>query len=625
MADNPQVEIEIADDTGNPIPVSQFGAPWSVSVSNFPATFGVTQSTSPWVISGNVNAAQSGVWSTGRTWNLASGSDSVAAVQSGTWTVQQGTPPWSVIGTNAAGTSGTLALTIQGIAHGSLVPTLPKAPVSSNSYPNPISAYPDPETAGFVNDYNLTLDVFDNLQTRGPVITDEGSFRDDFSGSSLYNSLTGSLKFSSNSTRVDGVGTSFTTEVSSGFYIKRTAGGESELIQVDYVQDDTTLYLVSPYSGNFNNVASHISRYKILTAATAGTTSVASSNLSLSSGTASGGQSYIQNNGDYLPYIFECSCAITQRIANQTTILGFSDNPSSPSKQAVVQFDGTSNTTVKFVTASSSAAADIQTSTVTLPAGATTASQNVYEIDLTADGAILLINGAVMATHINHLPGPYDVLTVSAAMTNSAVVTATTLNIDWILWNNLDRLNITNDMVGAPTPVTGTVNATPIDGVKATYSASIVGLVPANLATDIFTITGSATKIVRITHIEISATQTTAGNANVVVLKRSTANTGGTSTNPAKVPHDSQNAAASATVAAYTANPTVGTLVGNIRSNKIFVSTATTMGEEITMDFGVRPSQAVVLRGTAEVLAVNLNGVTLAGGSFDIDIEWSEE
>lgn len=44
----------------------------SVSVSNFPATQAVTQS---------------GTWTTGRTWTLASGTDSVAAVQSGTWNV----------------------------------------------------------------------------------------------------------------------------------------------------------------------------------------------------------------------------------------------------------------------------------------------------------------------------------------------------------------------------------------------------------------------------------------------------------------------------------------------------------------------------------------------------------
>jgi hypothetical protein len=125
----------------------------TVAVSNFPATqpvsgtVAVTQSTSPWVVSGTVAvsgvagtvavtqsgawtvaATQSGAWTTGRTWVLASGTDSVtvtgtvaatqsgswtvaitgtvaatqsgawtvAATQSGTWTVAQGGAPWSV-------------------------------------------------------------------------------------------------------------------------------------------------------------------------------------------------------------------------------------------------------------------------------------------------------------------------------------------------------------------------------------------------------------------------------------------------------------------------------------------------------------------------------------------------
>lgn len=94
----------------------------SVSVSNFPATqpisgtVAVTQSTSPWVISGAVqqgtppwSVSQSGSWTTGRTWNLSSGTDSVnignfPATQpiSGTVTANQGTSPWVVSGTITA-------------------------------------------------------------------------------------------------------------------------------------------------------------------------------------------------------------------------------------------------------------------------------------------------------------------------------------------------------------------------------------------------------------------------------------------------------------------------------------------------------------------------------------------
>lgn len=583
---------------------------------------------------------------------IASNQSAVPASQSGTWTVQQGTPPWTVTGTGTAGTPAAGVITVQGIAAGTPAQILPLAPVSTNSYPNPLSAYPLANANGFKNDYNLTLDVFDNLQVRGPAITDEGSFRDDFSGTSLYTSLTGNVKFANNSPTVTGTGTTFTTQVNSGFYIKATADAESFLTQISFVQDDGTLSLVSNYGANENNVAAQISRYKIVTAATAGTTSVSSSLLNLSSGTASGGTSYIQNTGDYPPYVFETYAAINQRIANQTTIIGLEDNAVSPTKQAIFQFDGTTNTTVKCISAFSSAAADIQTQTITLPNGGNTSTFHTYEIDISNDSVDFFIDGQLVASNTIHMPGPYDVMSVVAYMNNSAVVTATTLQLDYILWDNVDRLNVANDFGGQPLPeapqlaynttlptaISGRIVpaqsdqngrlltlSSPSDGSKATYSASIIGLVPATLATDIFTITGSASKTVRVTHLEISATQTTAGAVNTVLLKRSTANSGGTSTNPTKVPHDSQSAAATATINAYTANPTTGTLVGQIRSNKIFISTATTLGQEALIDFGNRPGQAIVLRGTGEVLAINLNGVTVSGASFDIDLEWSEE
>jgi hypothetical protein len=143
--------------------------------------------------------------------------------------------------------------------------------------------------------------------------------------------------------------------------------------------------------------------------------------------------------------------------------------------------------------------------------------------------------------------------------------------------------------------------------------------------TDIFTITGSASKTIRVTRISFTGTQTTGTQIRVIVLKRSTANSGGTSTSPARVPHDSNNAAATATVLAYTANPTTGTLVGNIRAAKVLVGLTTVNSDQLIIDFGTRNGQGFVLRGTTQVLAINLAGVTIAGNSLDISFEWTEE
>lgn len=171
---------------------------------------------------------------------------------------------------------------------------------------------------------------------------------------------------------------------------------------------------------------------------------------------------------------------------------------------------------------------------------------------------------------------------------------------------------------------------TQVDGYKTTYSAAINGLVPVASATDVFTITGGAGKTVRVTRVEVSGIATTILDTTVRLAIRSSADLTGTSASVAAVPHDSNSPAAVATVLSYTANPgTLGTLVGYIRSSKVlFNLSAPAAGSEsgrLIEDFGDRPAQAVVLRGTSQVLAVNLAGVSVAGGSLDISIEWSEE
>jgi hypothetical protein len=549
-------------------------------------------------------------------------------------------------GTGAAGTPDTGVVTVQGIQGAVAQKTVPTAPYASNSYPNPIQAYPDPEAQSYANDYPLNADAYGNLQVRGPVITDEASSRNDFSGSTLESSLTGSVKFMNNSTEVTGIGTSFTTEVRSGWYIRRTAGTDTEYVQVDYVQDDTTLYLVANYSGNYNNVPAIISEYQPVVVGAASYT-VNNSLLNLTPGTTNGASVSITNQGDYLPFNLQFAASISQRIANQTALVGFRDSLTSPTKQAVVVFDGTTSSTVKFITASSSAAADTQTSTVSIPTTAalptaSSANENTYQIDLVGQQASLSINGILVATHTLHLPGPYDSLKVIAHISNTAVVTATTFAINYLYFSNQNRLNIGNDFQSDPISsvlfgktsagsikemlvgTSGENLAVDYNTTKATYSATIVGLSTANNATDIFTLTGSASKTIKVKNIAISGTRTSATATDILLVKRSTANTGGTSTTPAPVPLDSSSTAATAVVRAYTTNPTLGTAVGTVKAVKLFMPT--TSGSPVLLDWRSGDfAQPVTLRGTAEVLSVNLNATTVGGASFNIFIEWIEE
>lgn len=165
------------------------------------------------------------------------------------------------------------------------------------------------------------------------------------------------------------------------------------------------------------------------------------------------------------------------------------------------------------------------------------------------------------------------------------------------------------------------------EGTKPTYSAAISGLVMANAATDVFTIFNPAgsTKVVKILRMNFSATATSAAAADVMVAKRSTLNTGGTATNPAAVPHDSSDIAATATISAYTANPTTGTLVGYVHADKVGIATATAANiQEQFYDYANRPEKALTLRA-GECASFYMNGGTYAGNLTDIDITWTEE
>src|SRR5215469_12319302 len=149
----------------------------------------------------------------------------------------------------------------------------------------------------------------------------------------------------------------------------------------------------------------------------------------------------------------------------------------------------------------------------------------------------------------------------------------------------------------------------------------------ATTPTDWLVLTGSGTKTIRLTNFTICGTATSASTIDLVLTKHSTANTGGTTgTAPTATPLDSTDAAVSATFAIYTANPTVGTLVGSaVDTIKLNLGAAGSAGCA-ALDFGTRNAQAVVLRGTTQQFAVNLNSVSLPSGySLDYRLEWTEE
>jgi hypothetical protein len=170
------------------------------------------------------------------------------------------------------------------------------------------------------------------------------------------------------------------------------------------------------------------------------------------------------------------------------------------------------------------------------------------------------------------------------------------------------------------------VLSVPTFGIQKTYSAAVL-ITTAALSTDILSIIGSSTKTIAITNFVISGIATTATVATVNIIKRSTADTLGTPTTVTAVPNDSSNAAATAVVTSYAGVPTTGTLVGNLKTFKVFFPLASggSAGTPSAPQYSPATiTQPIVLRGVAETLAINLGGITLPGGVVAVSIEWTE-
>lgn len=159
-------------------------------------------------------------------------------------------------------------------------------------------------------------------------------------------------------------------------------------------------------------------------------------------------------------------------------------------------------------------------------------------------------------------------------------------------------------------------------GVTITPSATTAG--------DLFCITGSATRLVKVKSIRLNGIQsTTAQTIPFNLIKRSAASTGGTATQPAGVPLDTSQivTAATATINAYTGVPTPGAAVGTISSKYLNAGLAT---GAITDDneYVWSPQNLysdVRLRGVAQQLCINSPIAYTATPTFAIEVIWTEQ
>ena len=186
---------------------------------------------------------------------------------------------------------------------------------------------------------------------------------------------------------------------------------------------------------------------------------------------------------------------------------------------------------------------------------------------------------------------------------------------------------ITSQASGAQRPL-DVILASPV---KQTYMGTVIPFTPPATPTDMIVVTGSATRTIRILRIELSATQSTSANQNFYLIKRSTANTGGTTITVTPVAMDSTNSAVTATMVRYSANPTLGTAIGTLSivplyPNSSLAGNAQVMSPLYVWNFDVNAGQAPVLRGINEQLAINFNGAALPVGLLiGCTITWTGE
>jgi hypothetical protein len=319
------------------------------------------------------------------------------------------------------------------------------------------------------------VDAYGGLYTRGQVMTDEGSFNEDFR-LTLSSSLAGTVIFTSGSSTVTGTGTSFLTQVNYYSFIKAESDTDAFWIPVDNVTSDSELTLTAPYASATVTGSAVVSNWQPHVGA-GGLIAMSGSSVNVGAGPTSGSVTGFHTIADYIPVLGTMKFSLSQRIANQQLFFGFFNDIDNPQMTAGFLFDGTTNTTVKTVSSTTSYDLDTQTTPVTLPNGVTSAVQNTYQVIARQGNLAFLVNGYQVSTHNQHVLSPYADLKFGFYARNLANVSnATTASIDSAIFESIDRLDAqvwnTN-----PDWLQTTVNGKTTTGVTVPIQVSTAGIV----------------------------------------------------------------------------------------------------------------------------------------------------
>jgi hypothetical protein len=352
------------------------------------------------------------------------------------------------------------------------------------------------------NDVTMTLDDIGNLNTRSQVLTDEGGFRINFANTSTFASI-GSLTWTNGSTAVTGTGI-LLLDVSYGDYVRLDSNGVQYLVM--HITD-TEITIATPYAGTNSTGAS--SRSKVMTNIVGDSTLTITNGQALfTSGVNPSQVSYFTRLLDLPSMVNNFQLTLSQRIANASFYIGFSDNPDPTMAKvyAWLLFDGTTATTTKLQSARNPivvpTGGEIQSSNITI---STTASATEFRIELLRDRAMAFQNDSLKGTNKVSLPSPSDELYLTVAWVNGATppATTTTATIDFIQVANNNELAVSNiSREAQPVRITDGTNFTPTGDAAArrtytqltdgTNSASVLATILA-LKTDLSSVAGTAT------------------------------------------------------------------------------------------------------------------------------------
>lgn len=177
---------------------------------------------------------------------------------------------------------------------------------------------------------------------------------------------------------------------------------------------------------------------------------------------------------------------------------------------------------------------------------------------------------------------------------------------------------------GADAPVPMADN----DPQRPTYRITILSATPAAAPTDVVLLQGAAGVVTRIREIILSGTATAASNIAPTLVRRSTANTGGTSTAQTVAKRDLSDGAAGTTCLLYTANPTgLGTVVNTVEGGRLNLAPAANGSiDRIIWQYSWMNEKGLTLRGASDFIALNFGGAAWpAGGLLDVSISLTEE